>query len=54
MSPVAVDGRLCDWFGLEPLALLLIDQRSGIATGLVNAGLGALLVIGVVLGDPEY
>ena len=57
-SPVTVDGLLCDWFGLGPLAVLPDYQRSGIGSRLVDAGLGALRAIGakgcVVLGEPDY
>jgi putative acetyltransferase len=57
-SPVTVDGLLCDWFGLAPLAVSPIYQRSGIGSRLVNAGLGSLRAIGakgcVVLGEPDY
>lgn len=57
-SPVTVDGRLCGWFGLAPLAVLPDYQRHGIGSRLVIAGLGSLRAIGakgcVVLGAPEY
>jgi putative acetyltransferase len=57
-SPVTVDGHLCDWYGLAPLAVLPVYQRRGIGTRLVTAGLESLRVIGaegcVVLGEPEY
>ena len=57
-SPVTVDGHLCDWYGLAPLAVVPVYQRRGIGTRLVNAGLESLRVIGAegcaVLGEPEY
>jgi len=57
-SPVTVDGQLCDWFGLAPLAVLPIYQRRGIGSRLGNRGLAALRTIGakgcVVLGEPDY
>ena len=57
-SPVTVDGLFCDWFGLAPLAVSPIYQRSGIGSRLVNAGLGSLRAIGakgcVVFGEPDY
>lgn len=57
-SPVTVDGLLCDWFGLAPLAVRPDYQRSGIGSRLVNAGLNSLRRLGatgsVVLGAPEY
>ena len=57
-SPVTVDGILCDWFGLGPLAVLPAYQRSGIGSRLVDNGLELLGDIGargcVVLGEPDY
>lgn len=57
-SPVTVGGRLCDWFGLAPLAVLPVYHRRGIGSRLVNAGLASLRAIGakgcVVFGEPDY
>ena len=57
-SPVTVDGILCDWFGLGPLAVLPVYQRRGFGSRLVDAGLRSLRAIGakgcVVLGEPDY
>ena len=57
-SPVQVDGRECDWYGLAPLALHPDWQRRGIGAALVQAGLEDLQRIDaagcVVLGEPEY
>jgi putative acetyltransferase len=57
-SPVTVDGRSCDWFGLGPLAVLPDYQRNGIGSRLVVNGLESLRAIGakgcVVLGEPDY
>jgi len=57
-SPVTIDGLLCDWFGLAPLAVRPDCQRAGIGSRLVNAGLDSLRRLEakgcVVLGEPEY
>ena len=57
-SPVQIDGRDCDWYGLAPLALHPDWQRRGIGAALVQAGLEDLQRIDaagcVVLGEPEY
>lgn len=57
-SPVQIDGRDGDWYGLAPLALHPDWQRRGIGAALVQAGLEDLQRIDaagcVVLGEPEY
>ena len=57
-SPVTIDGRVGDWFGLGPVSVLPAWQRRGIGRRLVEALLEALRARGaggcVVLGDPAY
>ncbi len=57
-SPVTIDGRDGDWFGLGPISVLPAWQRRGIGGLLVQASLRQLRALGaggcVVLGDPAY
>lgn len=57
-SPVAIDGRTCNWFGLGPVSVRPDRQRQGIGAALIREGLSRLAAIGakgcVVLGDPHY
>jgi len=57
-SPVAIDGRHADWFGLGPLSVRPDRQRQGIGSALVARGLELFRARGaegcVVLGDPGF
>jgi putative acetyltransferase len=57
-SPVTIDGRSDDWFGLGPVAVVPNRQEKGIGSALIEAGLATLRVRGskgcVVLGEPAY
>ena len=57
-SPVTIDGKHCNWFGMGPVAVWPERQRSGIGSKLVRSGLERLREMGargtVVLGNPEY
>lgn len=57
-SPVTIDGRSGDWFGLGPVSVDPDRQGEGIGATLIRAGLEALKARGaagcVVLGDPAY
>lgn len=57
-SPVTIDGRAGDWFGMGPVSVQPDWQRCGIGSLLVQALLKALREQGaggcVVLGDPDY
>ncbi|MDR5739428.1 MULTISPECIES: N-acetyltransferase [unclassified Caballeronia] len=58
LSPVLIDGRDQEWFGLGPLAVAPVRQRQGIGSALAAHALGRLEASGaagcVVLGDPAY
>ncbi len=57
-SPVKIDGRHDGWFGMGPVAVWPEQQRGGVGSKLVRAGLERLREMGargvVVLGDPAY
>lgn len=57
-SPVRVGDSAERWYGLGPVAVAPRDQRNGVGTALIRAGLSELADRGargcVVLGDPEY
>jgi predicted N-acetyltransferase YhbS len=57
-SPVTIEGRDINWFGLGPVAVLPDRQGQGIGAALIEAGLAELRASGasgcVVLGDPSY
>jgi putative acetyltransferase len=57
-SPVEVDGRDIQWFGLGPISVLPELQRTGVGAALIEEGLRQLIEGGaagcVVLGDPAY
>ncbi len=57
-SPVEIDGRNLDWFGLGPVAVRPDRQRQGVGIRLIGAGIDRIRSIGaagcVVLGDPGY
>lgn len=56
-SPVAIKGAK-SWYGLGPVAVAPRDQRHGVGSALIRAGLAELADRGaagcVVLGEPEY
>jgi len=57
-SPVLIDGRPGNWFGLGPVAVRPNRQGEGVGSALIRAGLAQLHDLGgqgcVVLGDPAY
>lgn len=57
-SPITIDGRHRNWFGLGPLAVHPDEQRRGIGSALVGRGLEALRARAaagcVVLGSPDF
>ncbi len=57
-SPVTVDGRSVDWYGLGPVAVRPDSQGQGVGQELIRKGLARLEELGaqgcVVLGEPDY
>jgi putative acetyltransferase len=57
-SPVIIGDRANGWYGLGPLAVAPGDQRRGIGSALVLAGIAELERLRargcVVLGEPDY
>lgn len=57
-SPVTIDGREGDWYGLGPVSAKPPHRGLGIGTALIEAGLDRLRALGaggcVLLGDPGY
>lgn len=57
-SPVTLDGKAQDWYGLGPVAVRPDLHGHGIGAALIRAGLERLKALGargcVVLGDPAY
>ncbi|MDM9626677.1 N-acetyltransferase [Rhizobium sp. S152] len=57
-SPVEIDGKSVDWYGLGPVAVRPDQQRQGVGVRLIEAGLDQIKTKGargcVVLGDPVY
>ncbi len=57
-SPVRIDGRECGWFGLGPISVVPAEQRRGVGSALVNAGLERLKEMNaqgcVLLGEPGF
>lgn len=57
-SPVSIGDGATDWYGLGPVAVSPQDQRHGVGSALIRAGLAELADRGaagcVVLGEPEY
>jgi putative acetyltransferase len=57
-SPVAIADGSRGWFGLGPVSVIPLRQRSGIGSLLIEQGLERLRAMGangcVVLGDPSY
>ncbi|BCR05616.1 GNAT family N-acetyltransferase [Desulfuromonas versatilis] len=58
LSPVTIDGRACDWFGLAPVSVLPLYQGQGVGGRLVQDALERLRLLGakgcVLLGEPGY
>ncbi|WP_269931134.1 GNAT family N-acetyltransferase [Aminobacter sp. HY435] len=57
-SPVTINGKDADWYGLGPVSVWPDRQAKGIGQALIREGLGRLKQRGaggcVVLGDPGY
>jgi len=57
-SPVKIDGKACDWFGLGPVAVTPDRQGLGIGSELIQSGIRHLRADDahgcVVLGEPDY
>lgn len=57
-SPITVEGRSCDWYGLAPVSVAPDHHAQGIGAGLIREGLARLKALGaqgcVLLGDPAY
>src|SRR5262245_10402186 len=57
-SPVAIEDRASDWYGLGPVSVTPELQGLGIGAALIREGLDRLKDIGargcVLLGDPRY
>ncbi|MTI16808.1 N-acetyltransferase [Rhodobacteraceae bacterium RKSG542] len=57
-SPITIDGKDHDWFGLGPVAVIQTSREKGIGAALVQEGLEILRSRGaggcVVLGDPSF
>lgn len=57
-SPVSIDGASGVWWGLGPVSVTPVRQRSGVGSALIRRGLRRLAERGVagcvVLGDPAY
>ncbi len=57
-SPVTIDHRTSQWFGLGPVSVAPANQREGVGSALIRDGLARLEGRGaagcVVLGNPAY
>ncbi|MBN2183553.1 MAG: N-acetyltransferase [Sedimentisphaerales bacterium] len=57
-SPVTIDGRNCDWYGLGPISVSPEHQRQGIGKSMIQEGFRLLKKSGakgcVLVGDPGY
>lgn len=57
-SPIKINGKSCDWYGLGPVAVTPDRQGMGIGSELIQYGLRHLRADDargcVVLGEPEY
>jgi putative acetyltransferase len=57
-SPVTIDGRDCDWYGLGPISVAPEYQRQGIGKAMIHEGFRLLIESGakgcVLVGDPGY
>jgi putative acetyltransferase len=57
-SPVTIDGKPSDWYGLGPVAVAPEYQRTGIGSALITAGLARLRRLGaggcMLVGHPAY
>jgi len=57
-SPVTIDGRTCDWYGIGPLAVRPDRQRKGVGQALMRTGLERIRERDargcVLVGDPAF
>ena len=57
-SAVKINGEECSWYGLAPVSVVPEQQKSGVGSQLIKAGLEAIKHKGakgcVLLGEPEY
>lgn len=57
-SPLEIDGRPSDWYGLGPIAVAPERQGCGIGSALMEEGLGRLHGLGaegcMLVGDPAW
>lgn len=58
VSPVTIDGKPGDWYGLGPISVLPSLQRGGIGSRLMQRTIADMRQMGaagiVLLGDPAY
>ena len=57
-SPIEIDGKPSDWYGLGPISVAPERQRCGIGSALMEEGLGRLHGLGaggcMLVGDPAW
>jgi putative acetyltransferase len=57
-SPVRINGKAGDWYGLGPVSVRPAQQRKGIGQALIHDGLGRLKAMKaagcILLGSPAY
>ncbi|RJX64949.1 N-acetyltransferase [Vibrio sinensis] len=57
-SPVNINGKFVNWYGLGPVSVMPEHQSKGIGGALILDGLAQLKALGaegvVLLGEPEY
>ena len=57
-SPILINGKDVDWYGLGPVSVRPDHQGKGIGGALIQEGLGKLRALGangcVVMGHPDY
>ncbi len=57
-SPIQINGKESNWYGLGPVSVLPSHQGKGIGSQLIEQGINQLTALGaegiVVLGEPEY
>ena len=58
ISPVMIEGKACDWYGLGPISVLPSLQHTGIGSRLMQRAIADMREEGaagiVLLGDPAY